>query len=156
MALKLSSTDKDLSLILNEVWKDDRVNSIENLKLRRQSDAIADEIKDSPTVVKKLTHIQMLVDLLADKLEDLASAVYQENVRTQKAKGNAPHQQGVGLQTHAQLDTAAGGDTTQLVAADDKAKHALIERRSTLIRAVEYQVAYVVVAAESTVGKLQI
>lgn len=159
MTLTLSSTDKDLQAILEEVWKDNRVNAVENLRLRRQSDAVADKFSDSPTVVKKLMQVQMLVDLLADKLEDLSSAVYQQNIRNQEAKAkanaNALRQEDVDLQTHAQRDAAAG-DTTRLVAADDQAKHALMQQRNTLIRAVEYQIAYVVVAAEATVGRLQI
>jgi hypothetical protein len=156
MALKLSSTDKNLQALLEEIWKDNHVNAVENLKLRKQSDAVADAFKDSPAVAKQLGHVQMLVDLLADKLKDLSVAVYQQNIRSKKAEGDTSHHESSDLQTHALLDTAAGGDTDQLIAADDHDKRALMEQREALIRAIEYQIAYLVIAVETTTGRLKI
>lgn len=156
MALKLRSTDKNLQALLEEIWKDNHVNAIENLKLRKQSDAVADAFKDSPAVVKQLGHVQMLVDLLADKLKDLSVAVYQQDIRSKKVEGDTSHHESSDLQTRALLDTAAGGNTDRLIAADGHDKRVLMEQRETLIRAIEYQIAYMVVASESTVGRLQI
>lgn len=156
MALKINSTNKELQEILSDIWKDSCVDALENLKLRRYSDLVADRVKDSPKVVKKLMHVQMLVDLLVDKFEDLSRAVYEQNIRNQKAKDNKPGQESTSNQTHARLDTAANGNAEQLVAIDDQAKQALMQQRESLISAVEYQIAYVVVAAEVTIGRLQI
>lgn len=156
MALQINSTNKELQEILSDIWKDSRVNALENLKLRKCSDLVADGVKDSPKVVKKLMHVQMLVDLLVDKFEDLSQAVYEQNIHSQKTKKDKPGQESTLNQTHARLDTAASGNAEQLVAIDDRAKQELKQQRESLINAVEYQIAYVVVAAEATIGRLQI
>jgi len=158
MSLTLRATDDQLSLLLKAVWSDGQVNVVEHSRLRKESDQAVADLTGVEDLTDQLQKLQLHADEFVRACMALSKAVYAQNIAAQK---DAP--QSAGTDLHAELqeqiklqNAYEGRGTEGLLAADDAGKKVLIDARKALIRAVEYQVAYVVVGAEATVGKLMI
>lgn len=158
MSLELKVTDESLSKLLSEVWQDGHVNVVEHSKLRKESDKAVAELKGVEGLTEQLQNLQDHADGLVRACLQLSREVYEQNIAAQKerpqaASGNIH----ADLKEQARLQSAYENQGTEgLLAVDDAKKDTLVEARKALIRAVEYQIAYVVVGAEATVGKLMI
>lgn len=143
MGLTLQATDERLSAVLRDVWKDGEVNVSEHIKLRKESDQAVAELKGVEGLADQLKNLQLHADELVRACMQLSNAVYDQNIKAQKER-----------------DTLSGADGNQqgtdLTSDGEARKNALNDARGALIRAVEYQIAYVVIGAQATVGKLLI
>lgn len=125
--------------------------------MRKQSDQAVEALTAKGLYVQELKALQHHADELVKACIALSRAVYTTNIEAEKDRRSTVekdvHAQ---LQEQVQLQRAYEAGTEQRLAQDDISKQALVEERKALIQAVEYQIAYVVVGAEATAGKLQI